>query len=153
MKTVVIIENEAVELKALVGLFEHWQKEINVLTAREERAAITIMSQQQVDLVVCDLSLPKSSSWMIFLCSPTPFPIFPALPYPKDDMFLPEEAMRRGASHCLEKPVDTSNLLMHAGEVTRFGDQRNSQRHPHPQSAANARDGGKDLHPPGESAP
>ncbi len=56
MKTVVIIENEAVELKALVDLFEHWQKEINILTAKKERAAITIMSQQQVDLVVCDLS-------------------------------------------------------------------------------------------------
>ena len=37
MKTVVIIENEAIELKALVDLFEHWQKEINILTAQLAR--------------------------------------------------------------------------------------------------------------------
>ena len=117
MKTVVIIENEAVELKALVGLFEHWQKEINVLTAREERAAITIMSEQQVDLVVCDLSLPKSSSLEDFSLLTHTFPYIPCIAFSKDDVFLPEEAKRLGASHCLEKPIDTSNLLMYAGEL------------------------------------
>ncbi len=117
MKTVVIIENEAVELKALVGLFEHWQQEINVLTAREERAAITIMSQQQVDLVVCDLSLPKSSSLEDFSLLTHTFPYIPCIALSRDDGYIPEEAMRRGASHCLEKPVNTSNLLMHAGEL------------------------------------
>ncbi len=117
MKTVVIIENEAVELEALVGLFEHWQEEINVLTAREERAAITIMSQQQVDLIVCDLSLPKNGSLDDFSLLTHTFPYIPCIALSKGDVIIQEEAVRRGASHCLEKPVDTSNLLMHAEEL------------------------------------
>ena len=117
MQTVVIIENEAVELKALVGLFEHWQKEINILTAREERAAITIMSQQQVDLVVCDLSLLRGNSLEDFSLLTQTFPYVPCIALSKGDGFIPEEVIRRGASHCLEKPVDTSNLLLHAGDL------------------------------------
>ena len=117
MKTVVIIENEAVELKALVGLFEHWQKEINILTAREERAAISIMSQHHVDLVVCDLALLSGSTLEDFSLLTHTFPYIPCIALSNGDGFIPEEAMRRGASHCLEKPVNTSNLLMHAGEL------------------------------------
>jgi CheY-like chemotaxis protein/c-di-GMP-binding flagellar brake protein YcgR len=117
MKTVVIIENEAVELKALVNLFEQWQKEINVLTAREERAAIGIMSQQQVDLVICDLALLNGSSLDDFSLLTHTFPYIPCIALSREDRFIPEEAVRRGASHCLEKPVDTSRLLFHAGEL------------------------------------
>lgn len=117
MKTVVIIENEAVELKSLVGLFEQWQKEINILTAKEERAAIGIMSQQQVDLVVCKLSFMGSSGLDDFSLLTQTFPYVPCIALAKGEGVIPEEAMKRGASHCLEKPVDSSNLLMHAGEL------------------------------------
>ncbi|MGB3212865.1 MAG: DUF4388 domain-containing protein [Desulforhopalus sp.] len=117
MKTVVIIENEAVELEALVGLFEQWQKEINILTAREERAAISIMSQQQVDLVVCDLTLLSGSTLDDFSLLTHTFPYIPCIALSKGEGFLPEELIRRGASHCLEKPVDTSRLLHHAEQL------------------------------------
>lgn len=117
MKTVVIIENEAVELNALINLFEHWQKEVNILTAREERAAIGIISQQQVDLVVCDLSLMSGSSLEDFSLLTSTFPYIPCIALSKGEGFLTDEAMKRGASHCLEKPVDTSRLLLHAGEL------------------------------------
>jgi CheY-like chemotaxis protein/c-di-GMP-binding flagellar brake protein YcgR len=117
MKTVVIIENEAVELKALVGLFEQWQKEINILTAKEERAAIGIISQHQVDLVVCDLALLSGGSLDNFSQLTHTFPYIPCIALSNEDGFFPEEAIRRGASHCLKKPVDSSNLLMHAGEL------------------------------------
>ena len=117
MKTVVIIENETVELKVLVSLFENWQKEINILTAKEERAAIGIISQHQVDLVVCDLSLLSSSSLEDFSLLTHTFPYIPCIALSKEEGFLPEEAMKRGASHCLEKPIDTSRLLLHAGEL------------------------------------
>ncbi len=117
MKTVVIIENEAVELEVLVGLFEHWQKKINVLTAREERAAIGIMSQHQVDLVVCDLAPSCGSTMDDFSLLTHTFPYIPCIALSKENGFIPEEAVRRGASHCLEKPIDTSRLLCHAEEL------------------------------------
>ncbi len=117
MKTVVIIENEAVELKALVGLFEQWQKEINILTAGEERAAIAIMSQQQVDLVICDLTLPRGNDLDDFSLLTHTFPYIPCIALSAGNGLPPEEALKRGASHCLEKPVDSSNLLFYAGEL------------------------------------
>ena len=79
MKTVVIIENEAVELAAMVSLFEQWQKEINILTAKEEKAAISIMSQHHVDLVVCDLALPKTDTLEGFSLLTHTFPYVPCI--------------------------------------------------------------------------
>ena len=117
MKTVVIIENETVELKTLVLLFEHWQQEINILTAKEGRAAIGIISQQQVDLVVCDLALQDGDSLENFSQLTHTFPYIPCIALAKGDVFATEEAIKRGASHCLKKPVNSSSLLMHAGEL------------------------------------
>ncbi len=117
MKTIVIIENEAVELAAMVGLFEQWQKEINVLTAREEKAAISIMSQHHVDLVVCDLALPHSKTLEGFSLLTHTFPYVPCIALSTGRDPSPAEAVRRGASHCLEKPVIAEELLQHAADL------------------------------------
>lgn len=117
MKTVVIIENEAVELEAMVSLFEQWQKEINILTASEEKAAINIMSQHDVDLVVCDLAMPKNDNLQGFTLLTHTFPYIPCIALSAARGAFPEEAMKRGASHCLEKPVDAAQLLLHAGDL------------------------------------
>ncbi|MDK9707122.1 MAG: response regulator [Desulforhopalus sp.] len=121
MKTVVIIENEAVELEALVSLFEQWQKEINVLTAKEEKAAITIMSQHHVDLVVCDLTLPKNNTLDSFSLLTHTFPYVPCIALSADRGTPAEEAIKRGASHCLEKPFDAEKLLQHAADLLDTG--------------------------------
>ena len=80
MKTIVILENPIVELNSLVGIFKKWQKEINVLTAREEEAAIDIISSRQVDLIVCNLSLPEKKEFEGPPDSPAHFPLCRASP-------------------------------------------------------------------------
>lgn len=117
MKTVVIVENEAVELQAMVGLFEQWQKEINILTASEEKAAIHIMSKQDVDLVVCDLAMPKDGNLQDFTLLTHTFPYIPCIALSAAKGAFPAEAMKRGASRCLAKPVDAAQLLLHAGDL------------------------------------
>lgn len=117
MKTIVIIENETVELETLVSLFEQWQKEINILTAAEEKAAIRIMTKQQVDLVVCDLAIPGSTSLDDFSLLTHTFPYVPCIALATGSEAEPEEVVKRGASHCLEKPIDSSLLLQHAGDL------------------------------------
>ncbi|MBU1565753.1 MAG: response regulator [Proteobacteria bacterium] len=117
MKTVVIIENEAVELEAMVSLFEQWQKEINILTAKEEKAAISIMSQHHVDLVVCDLALPKIDTLEGFSLLTHTFPYVPCIALSTDQGPSSAEAIRRGASHCLEKPIVAAELLQHAADL------------------------------------
>ncbi len=117
MKTVVIIENEAVELEAMVSLFEQWQKEINILTAKEEKAAINIMSQHHVDLVVCDLALPKTDTLEGFSLLTHTFPYVPCIALSAKMGTSSAEALRRGASHCLEKPVIAAELLQYAADL------------------------------------
>lgn len=117
MKTVVIIENEAVELAAMVNLFEQWQKEINIFTASEEKAAINIISQHDVDLVVCDLALPKNDNLQALSLLTHTFPYIPCIALSAARGAAAEEALKRGASHCLEKPVNASQLLLHAGDL------------------------------------
>jgi CheY-like chemotaxis protein/c-di-GMP-binding flagellar brake protein YcgR len=117
MKTIVIIENEAVELEAMVNLFEQWQKEINVLTAKEEKAAINIMSHHHVDLVVCDLALPQIDTLEGFSLLTHTFPYVPCIALSTDRGTSSAEAIRRGASHCLEKPVVAAELLQHAADL------------------------------------
>ncbi|MFH0784166.1 MAG: response regulator [Pseudomonadota bacterium] len=117
MKTIVIIENEAVELEAMVSLFEQWQKEINILTAKEEKAAINIMSQHHVDLVVCDLALPKMNSQEGFSLLTHTFPYVPCIALSTSMGTSTAEAIRMGASQCLEKPIVTAELLQHAADL------------------------------------
>ncbi len=117
MKTVVIIENEAVELKAMVGLFTQWQKEINVLTASEEQAAINIISKHDVDLLVCDLAIPKNDNLQGFSLLTHTFPYIPCIALSPAKGAGAAEAIKRGASRCLEKPVDADQLLLHAGDL------------------------------------
>ena len=121
MKTVVIIENEVVELKALVNLFEKWQWKINVMTATEEKAAINIMSKQQVDLVVCDLAVPVGNNLKNFAKLTSTFPYVPCIALSTENGAKREEAIRHGAAHCLEKPVDTTLLLQHAEDLLETG--------------------------------
>ncbi len=117
MKTIVIIENEAVELEAMVSLFQQWQKEINVLTAKEEKAAITIMSQHHVDLVVCDLAVPKSDTLADFSLLTHTFPYVPCIALSTGRGPSSAEAINRGASHYMEKPIIATELLQHAADL------------------------------------
>ncbi len=121
MKTIVIIETETLELEALVNLFRQWQQEINILTASEEQAAITIMSEQQVDLVVCDLAMPNKDAYTGFSMLTNRFPYVPCIALSGQKERQKHEALKRGASHCLEKPIDTKELLQHAKELLETG--------------------------------
>ncbi len=118
MKTIVILENEIVELESLVGIFKQWQREINILTAREEEAVINIISTMQVDLIVCNLSLPESKKELERLARLShSFPFVPSIAIASKGANSSTQAMQMGASRCLERPVDTAQLLDQVSEL------------------------------------
>jgi len=119
MKTIVIIENEVVEQKTLVSLFEQWQEEINVLTASEEKAAINIMAKQHVDLLVCDLAIPKANTLEDFSLLTHTFPYVPCIALSSNENR--EDLVKRGATECLAKPIDSAELLNHASALLDTG--------------------------------
>jgi CheY-like chemotaxis protein/c-di-GMP-binding flagellar brake protein YcgR len=125
MKTVLIIENAALELETLVKLFDQWQKKVKILTAPEEKSAIIIMSRRQVDLVVCDLALPESATLEDFSLLTHTFPYIPCIALAKEKGPVQKEVLRRGASHCLTKPLDSSKLLLHSAELLDTGTSGN----------------------------
>lgn len=114
MKTIVIIENEAVQQKALVDLFKEWQKELNIITAVEEKDAIKIISKQPVDLIICDLNTPNTSRLNEFSLLTNTFPYVPCIALIEKNGAQPKQILQYGASHCLVKPADIEQLLDHA---------------------------------------
>jgi CheY-like chemotaxis protein len=117
MKTIVLIENDIVELESLVAIFKKWQKEINVLTAREEEAAINIISSQQVDLVICNLSLPGKNELQDISRLTASFPFVPCIAIASKGKDTSSQAVKMGASRCLESPIETERLLDQVTEL------------------------------------
>lgn len=117
MKTIVIIESEAEQLEALVHLFDQWQNEIQVLTATEEQAAISIISKQQIDLLICDLTVPATINLANFSLLTKTFPYIPCIALSHANGPQAKELLEYGASHCLMKPLDTDQLLDCAYEI------------------------------------
>lgn len=117
MKTIIIIEDEALELHPLVNLFEQWQREINILTASEEKAAINLMSQHHVDLLICDLYWPADISLKKFSKLAQSHPYVPSIALMPEGTLYRDEIIEQGATHCLSKPIDNSELLLFADDV------------------------------------
>lgn len=117
MKTIVILENKIVELDSLVGIFKKWQQEINILTAKEEEAVINIISSRQVDLIVCNLSLPETNELESLSRLTRSFPFVPCIAIASKGKDSSNRVMEMGASRCLERPFDTDQLLTHVSEL------------------------------------
>jgi len=121
MKTVVIIENEVVERKALINLFEKWHRKLNVLAAANEQAAISIMSRNQADLVICDLALSEKGDFENFSLLTQSFPYVPCIVLSPAKGITSKESIKRGASCLIEKPINPSQLLRQAEELLNIG--------------------------------
>lgn len=117
MKTIVILENEIVELESLIGIFKQWQQEINILTAKEEEAAISIISSRHVDLIVCNLALPEKKELERLARLTHSFPFVPCIAIASKGSGSSNQAMEMGASLWLERPLDTTQLLNQVGEL------------------------------------
>ena len=117
MKTIILIENDIVELERLVSIFRKWQKEINILTARDEETAFNIISTQQVDLIVCNLSHPGGDDLEGLSRLTSSFPFVPCIAIAGGGKDSPGQAVKMGASRCLERPVETERLLKVVSEL------------------------------------
>lgn len=124
MKTIIIIEHNPQELEALVNLFASWPNEVTVLPTPDIKSAGSIMRRNQVDLVVCDLSHPEDFRLEDFSKLTRSFPLAPYITLTTAKSTTIEEARQKGASHCLQKPINPNELLDHAArllEVTASG--------------------------------
>lgn len=117
MKTIVIIENDQVQLNALVKLFNQWQRKLNIITATDQQSAISIMSSESVNLVLCNLAVPATFTISDFSRLTQTFPYIPCIALTDEHGPQPKKVLEYGASHCLEKPVNVELLLECANEI------------------------------------
>ncbi|PID76020.1 MAG: hypothetical protein CSA20_07530 [Deltaproteobacteria bacterium] len=111
MKTVIIIENQTTELKTLIGLLRRWHQEVDILTVSGYEAALTFVSRQQVDLAICDLTVPEKFALtdLVRLCQA--FPHLPCIAISADKGPQPEEIVGSGARYCLVAPINPDQFL------------------------------------------
>lgn len=117
MNTIVIVENEIDELEYLVEVFKKWHKEINILTVYNVQAAINIISKEQVDLIVCDLSLSKNPQLDEFSRLTSAIPYVPSIAIVQKGA---QGAMKQGACFCLERPFTSDQLLQHTRKTLKI---------------------------------
>ncbi len=108
INTIVIIENETAELTSLIKIFKKWQEEINILTAHEVRDAINLISEQQVDLLICDQSLRKNWKPEALSQLTYAFPDIPCIAIIKQGTL--EQSVQPGISYYLERPFTSRQL-------------------------------------------
>ena len=121
MKTIVIIEDEKPESGPLARLFKEWQQKTNLLTVNNERAAVNILSKQQVDLVICDLTIPDNSGLEGLSELTREFPYIPCIAITDRQKSEQGEALDRGAGYCFEKPLDNQDFLRRTKELLNTG--------------------------------
>lgn len=117
MKTVIIITSEAAEGAAIAFLFEGWQTELNLLMAEETKAAIATMMQHPVDLMICDLAMLDAKILKGFSLLTHTFPYIPCIALCTQSGIEPAEALKRGASHCLVRPIIATEFQQHAANL------------------------------------
>ena len=111
MKTIVIIANETLQRDILVQTLGQWHKKLNIITVPQEQTPISIISQQHVDLIICNLAIPATFSVADFSLLATTFPYIPCIALTEKHGPGQKKMLRYGASHCLVKPLDRKQLL------------------------------------------
>ncbi len=111
MKNILVVDDEETLLLTMVGRFEDYKDQFNVLTAGNGKQAIEILESQPIDLVVTDLKMPVMDGIELLAYMSTNFPSIPAITVsafctPKIQKVL--EAM--GTLRVMDKPVDLDLL-------------------------------------------
>ncbi|MEJ2641174.1 MAG: response regulator [Desulfosarcinaceae bacterium] len=127
MKHVLIIDDEQSFLLTLSTGLESYAERFQVLTARDGEAAITVLEEHSVDLVVTDLRMPNMDGFELMAYMASNYPAIPvvvltahATPETEKQLALPNTI------RILEKPVDFDELTRTILENLRGSDKGGS---------------------------
>ncbi len=107
MNTILLFGNETTEGKSLVDLLKQWDNSLHVMTAVEEKEVINILSDQSINIIICNLNLTDRHNLSALLRITSTFPFVPCITITN----FVTEAIRHGAIFCLQSPLDTSAFL------------------------------------------
>ncbi len=117
MKTILIIEKDIAELDTLLGIFQEWNTEFNILTARDEINALSILKNHQIEIILCSTSILCRNGENLLAVITKLYPFTPCIGLlgpkePNDNQQLP-----KGAVYLHDKPYNSAQLFEHITEL------------------------------------
>ena len=109
MKTVLIVEDIDLNIDLLVQVLED---DYNLLIAKDGAQGVSLVEQDQPDLVLMDISLPIMDGYEATRCIRKAFPLLPIIGLSAHAMQGDaDKAIAAGCTDYLTKPVDEDLLL------------------------------------------
>jgi DNA-binding response OmpR family regulator len=117
MKTILIIENDPAEMKAIMEICSRSSQGLTILTAEDEKNSRLLLSDKCVDLVICATSFPDSSSCSVLKRIVLAFPYIPLIAIAPTNSVDKADLLSLGVSAVYEKPFDGELLVEKLGEL------------------------------------
>ncbi len=117
MKTILIIEDNRDELETLLGACTAGGIDYNVLSARDLAQALTILTGDRVELIVCSTSFPGYSESAVIDELSLKFPFIPLIAIRPQQAGSSAAVPVPGASVVLERPVAGEKFLEHVAHL------------------------------------
>jgi len=112
MNTVLIVDDDESFLLSLIDGFKSYQNQFSIITAHNGEEAVAILDEQDIQLVLTDLKMPKMDGFALVAHLTAHFPKLPVIVMTAFGTPDIEESLKEiGAFQYIEKPIDF-NLLV-----------------------------------------
>jgi len=111
MKTILIIEDDPVELKTVVELCSGSSEELNILTTVDEENARSILKEKYVDLIICNTTFSNLADCLIITRIVQHFPYIPLIAIAPPRTIDRSDLLSLGVSAVHEKPLNGELLI------------------------------------------
>lgn len=110
MPKILVVDDQKSMLELLKTILE--RENYDVLLAANGFDALEILSHNEVDLVITDISMPKLDGFMLLQIIKSKNPSIPVIVMTGYyDIFTKDEALKRGASRFLAKPFRPEEVI------------------------------------------
>lgn len=111
MATILTVDDDPIVQKILEANLK--SKNFKVIQAKEGKSAIKLLGDNQIDLVICDMNMPKVSGLEVLGFITKNFPLIPVIMLTaQDDINSVVNTMRKGAFDYLPKPFERKALFL-----------------------------------------
>ncbi len=112
MNTVLVVDDDESFLLSLIDGFKSYQNQFGIITAHNGEEAVAILDEQDIQLVLTDLKMPKMDGFALVAHLSAHYPELPVIVMTAFGTPAIEESLKEiGAFQYIEKPIDF-NLLV-----------------------------------------
>lgn len=112
MNTVLVVDDDESFLLSLIDGFKSYQNQFGIITAHNGEEAVAILDEQEIQLVLTDLKMPKMDGFALVAHLSAHYPELPVIVMTAFGTPDIEESLKEiGAFQYIEKPIDF-NLLV-----------------------------------------